>query len=106
MASRYERQVAFELAAAELIVVAREFRAGGIPKPRQLLGAGIVFGAISLFELGGESWQKFGSMFGLFVVLAMGMATIAAEPDLFGWLTSIGSSQTDLFPSPNPPVEA
>ena len=102
----YERQVAAQLGIAELLLIFREFGSGGFPKPRQVLGVGIVFAGLSVVQVASEPWQRLASYFGWFIVLGLGVSAVAKSPDLLGSVVGLGGDTRPLFPQSQPQTQA
>lgn len=101
-ASRYERQVAMQLAITEGILTIREFGAGTYPKPRQVLGAGIVFSALSIVQVAGPEWQRVAGLGGWLIVLGLAMNAVSRNPRLFAAVGQVGGGTAPLFPAAGP----
>ena len=93
----YERQVAAQLGIAELLLTMREFGTGGWPKPRQVLGIGIVFAGLSIVQVASEPWQRLASTMGWLIVLGIG-ASAFAKGNPLGALGQLAASDKPLFP--------
>jgi len=96
-ASSAERQSAVQLGAAVILIGIRELSNGQVPPPRQMLGVGIVFGALSFFEVAPDPWPNVASKFGWLIVLAMAMATVARAPNALPSLGQLAAGNRSLF---------
>jgi hypothetical protein len=106
-ASRAERQSAVQLGLSTVIVVAESLSHGTVPRPRQVLGIGIVFGALSLVEVMPEPWPNVASKFGWLIVLTLAITavTLTTRPDgtnVLTQLAGIGGGSAPLFPQQQP----
>lgn len=113
----YERQVAAQLGIAEILLAVREFSSGGFPKPRQVLGVGIVFAGLSVVQIASEPWQRLASTFGWLVVASLAITALSnsrdpagkpfidpSKPTVLSTVTQIPSSSAPLFPPQGPPA--
>lgn len=97
-ATRDQATIALQLLGAESLYVLREFSTGFGPSPRQMLGIGLVFGAISVTTLGGEEWAHVGKLFGWLVILALAFSTVKTSPLILFGVSNAAASRAPLFP--------
>lgn len=93
-ASPAERRSAVQLGIAQTLIVGREFSNGRIPRPRQVLGVAIVFGALSIVEIFPDPWPDVASRFGWLFVLALGITVLSQTTRLDG--TNLASQIAQL----------
>lgn len=111
-ASAAERTSAGQLGLAVVLIAGRELGAGAVPRPRQLLGVGIVFSALSVVELvAGEQWGRLAARFGWLFVLALALSAWQATggeqgTSIFDQLAAVGSGTSPLFPTATPQSQA
>lgn len=96
--SKEQTKIALQLLLAEGLYMVREFSIGYGPSPRQILGIGLVFGAISVTTLFGEEWAHLGSLFGWLVILALAFQTVKTTPLLAYGIGNAAASRSPLFP--------
>lgn len=97
-ASKDQQKIALQLLLAEGLYIFREFSTGFGPSPRQLLGIGLVYGAISVTTLFGEEWAHVGSLFGWLVILALAFSTVRTSPLILYGIGNAAASRKPLFP--------
>lgn len=98
MAGQHERQLAFELGGATIIVAVREVWAGHVPPPREFLGVALIFGGLSAAAMFGEPWAKVAAALGGLILLTLALGTVSAHPDLLPGLSGLSSVAGPLYP--------